>query len=256
MIGAKPSFGSQRNRGPRREPEKKEWIPSTELGRMVKGEKIDSLDTIWRQGKVIKEAEIVDFFLPGIEERILKIGKGKRPFSWVQRMTDSGRRSKYVVAAAVGNKDGYVGVGVGNSKEYGTAISGAIRRAKLNITKVERGCGSWGCGCGNDHSIKTGAEGKSGSIYIKLMPAPQGTGITANDIAKDLLELGGVKDVWSFTKGHTSSRINTAFATLKAIKQLSTIKGLKLSTTKKKPVEEPKAEVEKAEAAKAEESKK
>jgi len=224
----------RQKRGRTREKEPKIWNPCTELGHMVKSEKIDSLDTIWARGKIIKEPEIVDFFFKDLEERILKIGKGKRPFRWVQRMTDSGRRSTYVVAAAVGNKDKYVGVGVGRAKDYGTAINSAVRKAKLSVIKIDRGCGSWDCGCKEEHSIATEATGKCGSVVIKLIPAPQGTGLAVSSTARDILELGGVSDVWSVSKGHTKTRTNTALATFEALKELSKVKLLKPRIQKKK----------------------
>ncbi len=170
-------------------------------------------------------------------------------------MTDSGRRSKYVVAAATGNKDGYVGVGVGRAKEYGTAISSAIRKAKLNTIKVERGCGSWDCGCSEEHSIPTEVSGKCGSVQIKLIPAPQGTGLAVSDISRDVLELAGVKDLWSVSKGHTATRTNTALATFETLKELSKIKLLKPRVRKKRvkePVKEEKPEEKKAEVKKEE----
>jgi len=129
------------------------WIPRTGLGRAVKGGKIASIEQIWEMGKVIKEPEIVDFFLKDLEDRVLKIGRGKRPFKWVQRMTDSGRRNKYFVVVIVGNKNGFIGLGFGKAKEYGAAIASALRNAKLKVIKINRGCGSWDCGCGATHSI-------------------------------------------------------------------------------------------------------
>ena len=99
------------------------WSPRTELGRAVKAGRITSLEQIWEIGKVIKEPEIVDFFLKDLEECVLKVGRGKRPFKWVQRMTDSGRRNRYFVMVTIGNKNGFVGLGIGHGKEYGTAIA-------------------------------------------------------------------------------------------------------------------------------------
>jgi len=212
-----------RKRTKRDEPEVV-WKPRTELGRLVKAEQIDSLDTIIKKGLVIKEPEIVDFFLSEAEERILNIGKAKRPFRWVQRMTDSGRRNKYFVVAAVGNKNGYVGLGIGRAKQYGGAISSALRQAKLNIIKIKRGCGSWECGCGEGHSIPVSVSGKVGSVSITLKPAPKGTGIVASHISKDILELAGVKDVWSLTKGHTKTRSNMASATFNALANIGKVK--------------------------------
>jgi small subunit ribosomal protein S5 len=207
-----------------REVEPVEWIPKTELGKQVQREEIDSLEAIWARGKVIKEPEIVDFFLGDLEERILRIGRGKRPFRWVQRMTDSGRRNRYYVMVAVGNKNGYIGLSTGRAKEYGSAIAQALRSAKLKMIKVDRGCGSWDCGCGETHSIPAEATGKTGSVQITLTPAPKGSGLSVNNISKDILELVGIQDVWSTTKGHTKTRSNLALATFDALKQIGKTK--------------------------------
>ncbi len=200
------------------------WVPRTELGRAARDGRITSIEQIWSMGKVIKEPEIVDFFLRDLEERILKVGKGKRPFKWVQRMTDSGRRNKYSVMVAVGNKNGFVGLGLGRAKEYSGAIASAIRNAKLSVIKVKKGCGSWDCGCGGDHSIPIESTGKCGSVKVLLKPAPKGTGRITSEISKDILELAGIKDVWSYSNGHTKTRANLAKATFNSLENLSSIK--------------------------------
>lgn len=224
-TGAKRYGPRKRRRGPPRDDEDVVWKPRTELGQAVKAEKYESLDAVWKQGKKIKEPEIADFFLKDMEERILSIGKGQRPFRWVQRMTDSGRRNKYFVVVAVGNKDGYIGVGIGKAKEYGGAITQGVRKAKLNIIKVERSCGSWDCGCTDQHSVRFESSGKSGSVKVTLKPAPKGTRLATNNITKDIMELTGIKDIWSTTRGHTKTRPNMALATFDALKNLGKVRG-------------------------------
>ena len=142
----------------------------------------------------------------------------------VQRMTDSGRRTKFRVTVAVGNRDGYVGVGMGKASQVAPAIQKAITNAKLNIFKIQRGCGSWECGCGGNHSIPFKVSGSAGSVRVTLIPGPKGLGLVAGDIAKRVLELAGVKDVWSFTKGQTKTTINFAKATFEALKKTMYIK--------------------------------
>ncbi|HIJ98293.1 TPA: 30S ribosomal protein S5 [archaeon] len=200
------------------------WIPKTGMGKAIKRGKITSLEELWKMGKVIKEPEIIDYFVHDLQERVLKTGRGKRPFKWVQRMTDSGRRNKYSVMVAIGDNKSFVGLGLGRAKEYGGAIASALRNAKLDIVFVKKGCGSWDCGCGADHSIPVDSYGKSGSVTIILRPAPKGAGIIANNTTRDILELAGVKDVYSSTKGHTKTRSNLAKATFDALRSLSMIK--------------------------------
>ncbi len=194
-----------------------EWVPRTRLGKLVAEGKIKTIDEALASGLPLKEPEIVDVLLPDLEDEVLEI-------SMVQRMTDSGRRTKFRVTAVVGNKDGYVGVGVGKASQVAPAIQKAINNAKINIFKVNRGCGSWECGCGQPHSIPFKVTGSAGSVRITLIPGPRGLGIVAGKVAKKVLELAGVRDVWTFTRGQTKTTINFAKATYEALKQTMFVK--------------------------------
>ena len=194
-----------------------DWVPRTRLGKLVAEGKIKTIDEALASGLPLKEPEIVDILLPDLEDEVLEI-------SMVQRMTDSGRRTKFRVTAVVGNRDGYVGVGVGKASQVAPAIQKAINDAKINILKVQRGCGSWECGCGEPHSIPFKVTGAAGSVRVTLMPGPKGLGIVAGKVAKKVLELAGVQDVWTFTRGQTKTTINFAKATFEALKQTMFVK--------------------------------
>jgi len=75
--------------------EKTEWVPLTGLGKMVASGEITSIDQVLESGRPIKEPEIVDAFLPDLEDEVLDI-------EMVQRMTDSGRRVKFRAVVVVG----------------------------------------------------------------------------------------------------------------------------------------------------------
>ncbi len=195
-----------------------EWVPKTKVGWMVKEGKIKSIDEIFAKGLPIKEVEIIDYLLPNLKHEILNI-------NLVQRMTDAGRVTRFQVVVAVGNEDGYVGVGVGKAKQVRTAIEKAIIDAKLNIVPVKRGCGSWQCACGEPHSIPYRVVGKAGSVRVELLPAPKGVGLVAADVAKVVLRLAGIQDVWSRTYGHTRTTINFAKAVWDALKNTYNVKG-------------------------------
>ena len=92
----------------------------------------------------------------------------------VQRMTDSGRRVRFGVTCAVGNADGFIGVGRAKGKEVGPTIRKAIDNAKLNMIEIKRGCGSWECGCGKPHTLPFEVIGRCGSVTVGLKPAPRG----------------------------------------------------------------------------------
>jgi len=139
----------------------------------------------------------------------------------VQRMTDSGRRVKFAITAVVGNRDGYVGIGMAKGKEVGPAIRKAIDNAKLNIIEIRRGCGSWECSCYTPHTVPFEVYGKTAASQITVKPAPRGIGLAGGAIARKVLELAGVKDAWTFTKGETRTTINFAQATFQALVKTS-----------------------------------
>ncbi len=193
------------------------WTPVTQFGAMVQRGEIKSIDEALRSKYPLKEYQIVDVLLPDLGEEVVDI-------NLVQRMTDSGRRVKFRVCAIVGNSDGYLGIGVGKDALVRNGIVKAVRAAKLNLTYIKRGCGSWECNCGQNHSIPFKVVGKSGSVEITLIPAPKGIGLAAGDIPKRVLAFAGVKDVWTRKKGETRTTFNQAIATYNALKNTAAVK--------------------------------
>jgi len=135
-------------------------------------------------------------------------------------MHHSGRRFRTSAFIVVGNEDGLVGIGRGSSVETRIAMEKAMKKAKLNIIKIKRGCGSWECSCGAEHSIPYKSKGKSGSVRVEIFPAPKGMGLVAGNEAKKIFKLAGVKDIWMKTLGNTSNRINLMYAIFDALKKL------------------------------------
>ncbi len=197
--------------------EKEEWVPLTGLGKMVVSGQFTSIDQVLESGRPIKEPGIVDAFLPDLEDEVLDI-------TMVQRMTDSGRRVKFRAVVVVGNRNGYIGFGQGKDAQVGEAIKKAIVHAKTNLIKVRRGCGSWECGCDTMHSIPMVVEGSAGSVRVTLKPAPQGIGLVTGEISKKVLELAGIRDAWTFSRGQTRTTINFAKATFNALKATNMIR--------------------------------
>jgi small subunit ribosomal protein S5 len=188
------------------------WAPKTRLGEMVKNGEITTMSDALKSGLPIREPEIIDLLLQDVDDEVIDV-------NMVQRMTDSGRRVKFVITVAVGNTDGFVGLGQAKGKEVGSSIRKAIENAKLNILEVKRGCGSWECGCGKAHTVPFAVTGKSGSVEVTLKPAPQGIGLATGNVAKKILKLAGVKDCWTFTKGKTKTTVNYAKAVFNALRE-------------------------------------
>lgn len=187
------------------------WKPITKLGKMVASGELKSMNQVLSTRMPIREVEIIDAFLPELADEVLDV-------KMVQRMTDSGRRTKFVVTVCVGNKDGYVALGRAKGKEVGPTIRKAIRNAKLNIIEIRRGCGSWECGCRRPHTLPFLVAGRAGSVRVSLKPAPRGVGLAVAGVVKHVLGLAGISDAWSFTAGHTKTTVNYAFAAFNALK--------------------------------------
>lgn len=210
------------------EEELSKWTPRTNLGKAVSRGEITDINKILDEGMKIKEFQIVDKLISGLETELVLIGgrpgKGggieRTPLRITAKMHRSGRRYTSTAFAIVGNKDGIVGVGKGSGKESVKAIEKATVKAKLNIIKVLKGCGSWECGCGENHSIPFKTSGKEGSVTVILLPAPKGIGLVVNDESKKVLRLAGIRDVWEQSIGDTATRINSIKATFNALKNL------------------------------------
>ena len=205
-----------------------EWIPRTDLGKQVAEGKM-SLDDIFALGKKIKEPQIVDKLIPNMHSEIIFIGgapgKGggikRTPTRRTTRMHRSGRRYRISAMVAIGNGNGYFGIGKAVAMENRVAIEKATINAKLNIMPVKRGCGSWECSCGGNHTIPVQVEGKSGSVRVQLIPAPKGVGLCVNNEAKKVMRLAGVNDIWSKCFGESKTRNNYALALVDAFRKMN-----------------------------------
>jgi small subunit ribosomal protein S5 len=207
---------SRRKRGaPRKEDRTKrlqEWKPRTQLGRLVVEGKINSLEESFAEGMKIREPQIVDMLLPNIEEEVINV-------SLVQKQSDAGEKSRFKAIVVIGNRDGYLGLGAGKAPQVRNAIEKAAADARLNITIVRRGCGSWECGCGLPHSLPFETVGKRGSVKVRIIPGPRGLGLVASEGAKSILKLAGVRDCWTKSSGSTRTVPSFAYAVFDALKK-------------------------------------
>lgn len=202
----------------------RDWKPLTELGRKIKSGKIKDIDEVI--GQKILEEQIVDSLVK-LDSDLLLIGQSKGKFgggkrrAWkqTQRKTMEGNIPSFSCGVIVGDRNGHVGVGFGKAKETLPAREKALRKAKLNLIKVSRGCGSFDCLCTETHTVPFKVKGKCGSSVVVLIPAPQGTGLVIGGECKKILKLAGIKDVYSKTFGQTRTTINLAQACIDALKK-------------------------------------
>lgn len=202
------------------------WVPKTKLGKDVKDGKIKNIDEILDKNQKILEPEIVDSLINVQSDLILmgqskgKFGGGKRR-AWrqTQRITREGGVLTFAAMAVVGDEKGHIGLGIGKSNETLPARDKSTRKAKLNLIKIKRSCSAFDCSCDEPHSLPFEVEGKSGSVRIKLIPAPQGTGLVVAKELKKVLKLAGIKDVYSQTFGKVRTTFNTVKACMNALEQ-------------------------------------
>ena len=192
--------GRGRGGGRRGRDEENEWVPVTKLGRLVKAGKIGSIEEIFLFSLPVKEAEIIDFFLKDkLQDEVMKIMP-------VQKQSSAGQRTRFKAFVAIGDTAGHVGLGVKCSSEVANAIRGAITAAKLNVCPVRRGY--WGRTSGLPHTVPCKVTGKCGSVRVRLIPAPRGTGLVSSPAGKKLLHMAGVDDCYTSARGHTRTMGN------------------------------------------------
>merc|ERR1719433_586963 len=194
--------------------EEKEWVPVTKLGRLVKDNKIDSIEDIYLHSLPIKEYQIIDqFFAPGtLKDEVMKIHP-------VQKMTSAGQRNRFVCYVLVGDTNGHIGLGAKCAKEVATAIRGGIIAAKMQLIPVRRGY--WGNRIGFPHTVPMKVNGKCGSVRVRLIPAPRGSSVVGSPVLKKMLQFAGIADCFSCSCGHTRTKGNFAKATFEALRHTS-----------------------------------
>lgn len=177
----------------------------------MKTGKITEFRQIYLYSLPVKEFQIIDHFLKdALKEEVMKIMP-------VQKQTSAGQRTRFKAFVAVGDHNGHVGLGVKCSAEVATAIRGAIINAKLSLVPVRRGY--WGNKVGNPHTVPCKVTGKCGSVRVRFIPAPRGTGLVAAPATRKLLDMAGISDCYSSSRGHTRTMGNflkAAFYALRA----------------------------------------
>ena len=204
--------GQGRPRRERKPVEEKVWIPQTNLGKKVAAGEINSMEEILSNGLRIQEAGIVKKLLPDLKTEVIDVGI-------IQKMTPNGQSTRFKALVAAGNENGWLGIGMGKSKQMRIAIEKANNASYLNVSPVKLGCGSWECRCDQKHSVPFKVRGRGGSVTIEILPAPRGLGLVAGEKIRNLLRLAGIKDVWTTAKGSTSTMNSTSKAVLQCLRQ-------------------------------------
>ena len=106
----------------------------------------------------------------------------------VQKQTKARQRTRFKAVVVVGDGKEHLGV----AKEVQIAMKGTVMVAKLNLIPIRRGNK-----IGAPHIIQTKITGKCGSVRLRFIPAPRGTGIVGAPPTKKLLGFADVDDIFS-----------------------------------------------------------
>lgn len=141
---------------------------------------------------------------PEFEQKILSIRR-------VVRVVSGGRRLSFAVTMIIGDKKGSIGVGTGKSIDTALAIQKALRSAKKNLVKLK---------LTKEFSISHDVNAKYATSKITMMPN-KGRGIVAGSAARDILKIGGLKNVTAKFHSGSKNKLNNARATILALSQFA-----------------------------------
>lgn len=201
----------------RKEKELAEWVPRTELGKAVIRNDVTGFEQIAESSLPLLEPQVIDSLLPDLQDKLVEFRK-------TTCVTRQGRSFSFRASVLVGDRNSHVGIGVAKDRERMPAIKKATDAAKLNLITVRKGCGSWECGCGTEHSVPFKTEGKCASVRLVVIPAPKGTGLVCGENVKDVFRFAGISDVWCQSRGSTGTKLNFVRAAIDALKKTGKVK--------------------------------
>ena len=127
----------------------------------------------------------------------------------VSKTVKGGRNMRFSALMVVGDENGRVGCGMGKAVEIPEAIRKGTEDAKKQMITVPM----------NGTTIPHEVVGVFGTARVKMLPAPEGTGVIAGGPVRDVLDACGIKNIVTKSIG-SNNKINVVRATLEGLKQL------------------------------------
>ena len=127
----------------------------------------------------------------------------------VSKTVKGGRNMRFSALMVVGDEKGRVGCGMGKAVEIPEAIRKGTEDAKKQMFTVPL----------DGTTIPHEVFGVFGTARVKMMPAPEGTGVIAGGPVRDVLEACGIKNIVTKSIG-SNNKINVVRATLEGLRQM------------------------------------
>ncbi len=133
------------------------------------------------------------------EQRIVDLAR-------VTRVVAGGKRMRFRVTLAIGDKKGRVGIGIAKGADVTLAVNKAYNQAKKHVIKVYM----------HNETIPHQVQVKYKASQILLKPAPKGTGIKVGGAVRVICELAGIANIRGKILG-SNNKISNLRATIIAM---------------------------------------
>ena len=116
-----------------------------------------------------------------LESRVIEVRR-------VTRVVKGGKRMRFSALVVVGDREGKVGIGLKKGLDYQDSVNKATRKAKTSLLSIN---------IDDQGSIAYPSITTHKSCVVYLKPAKSGTGVIAGGFLRPVLELAGVRNVYS-----------------------------------------------------------
>ena len=140
------------------------------------------------------------------EQRVVAINR-------VSKTVKGGRHMRFAALMVIGDGKGNFGFGTGKAGEVPEAIKKALAAAKANMYHIDIVKGG---------TVSHDVMGEYGASKVYLKPAKEGTGIIAGGPVRAVLELAGIKNIYSKVYG-SRTPVNCIRATINGLNSMKSI---------------------------------
>lgn len=128
----------------------------------------------------------------------------------VTKVVKGGKKLQFAAIVVIGNKNGYVGLGLGKANDVSDAVRKASHNGKRNIIRVP---------LTKNKSIPHLVNGRFGAAKVLIKPASSGSGVIAGGSVRTILELVGLQNAMAKQLG-CNNLLNNARATISALESI------------------------------------